>query len=317
MSTPRHLPATGRSADHEAARSGPTAVEEPKIVVPPDPDPTADAEPPVVVPSAEVRAVVRFGVPPAAAPEDLAAFVVPEHGDWVLTDDVLAFGEPDVLERFDAWRAGWERTWVLDPRSNVIRLLDIGRAAGDPEIETLIRLTLPGDGADELVIPRHLVARSRAGAHRLAELARARDAMGHGLVDLTPNTRRTGLARAWPACGEVEVVAALHGTRVLLDPAHGLVLHRPDAAAHGPIDAVHGDADGWTVESGARTVRLDHAQARPLAWLVPGATAWRHRRVPEIVTWTRTLVGLDECLAFASAEHLDVRLTTRRPVQLA
>lgn len=314
MSTPHELPASGPSAVPSVP--APTTVEEPQIVVPPDPEPTSDAEPPVVVPPAEVRAVVRFGVPPTVAPEDLAAFVLPEQGDWVLTDDVLAFGEPDVLERFDAWRATWERTWLLDPRTNVIRLLDLGRAAGDSEIEMLVRLTAPADAADELVIPRDLVARARAGVRRLAELARGRDAVGHGLVDLTPNARRTGLARAWPACGESEVVAALHGIRVVLEPSHGLVLHRPDGTTFGPIEAAHSDADGWTVESGGRTSWLDHVQARPLAWLVPGSTAWRHRRVPEIVTWTRTLVGLEECLAFAAAEHLDVRLTTRRPVQV-
>lgn len=280
----------------------------------PEPDPTADADPTVVVPPAEVRAVVQFGERPTVAPDDLVAFVVSEQGDWVLTDDVLAFGDPEVIERFEAWRATWERTWLLDPRSNVIRLFDLGRQSGDPEIAMLLQWT---ERADGVVIAAEHARRARVGLARLAAVARARDALGHGLVDLTPQTERTGLARAWPACGEPEVVAALWGTKVVLAPATGLMLHLGDGSTLGPIDTAHSDADGWTVCAGERTVRLDHEQARPLAWLVPGATAWRHRRVPEIVTWTRTLVGLDECFEFADAEQLPVRLTTRRPIQTA
>ena len=48
-----------------------------------------------VVPSAEVLAIVRFDDPPAQVPDELAAYVVAglegTH-DWLLTDDVLAFG---------------------------------------------------------------------------------------------------------------------------------------------------------------------------------------------------------------------------------
>lgn len=291
MSMTQHLPASGPTGAHDGA--------------------------PIIVPSAEVRAIVRFGERPTVAPEHLAAFVVCEQGDWVLTADALAFGDPGILERFDEWRATWERTWLLDPRTNVVRLLELGRATSDPvsEFTTLLRLSSETDGSDDLLIPRDLVSRSRAEVRRLADVARGRDALGHGLVDLTPHSHRTGLARSWPACGGPEVVAAMSGTRVVLAPGQGLFLELTGRTTLGAIDLAVSDADGWTVHAGVETVQLDHDVARPLGWLVPGATAWRHRRVPEVVTWTRTLVGLDECFVFAEEAGLDVRLTTRRPVQ--
>jgi hypothetical protein len=78
-----------------------------------------------VVPSAEVLAIVRYDDPPGEVPVDLAPYVVPglegTH-DWLLTDDALAFGDPTVPQRFGEWRATWERTWMLDAYSSIVRL---------------------------------------------------------------------------------------------------------------------------------------------------------------------------------------------------
>lgn len=272
----------------------------------------------IIVPPAEVRALVRFDRPSAAPPDDLIAFVIEEQGDWVLTDDALAFGDPDILDHFTAWRATWEREWVLDPRTTIVRLLGLAKATGsDPSSETttLTRLIADTRGSDDMLIPPDLVSRCRAELGRLGELARDRDELGHGLIDLTPNTHRTGLARSWPSWGGPEVLAAVHGAKVVLDPQRGLFLQLGEDTTLGPIDVAISDTEGWTVHAGDESVRLDHDRARPLAWLVPGATAWRHQRVPDVITWTRTLIGLDASLEFAESAGLTVRLTTRRPIQ--
>src|SRR5690606_33837776 len=82
----------------------------------------------VVVPAPAAVVVVRHDDPPPEPPDELVPFVVPivveaVIVDWSLTDDTVAFGDVSVPGRFDAWRAGWERRWLLDPTTSIERFV--------------------------------------------------------------------------------------------------------------------------------------------------------------------------------------------------
>ncbi len=180
----------------------------------------------IVVPSADVLAIVRFAEPPEEAAVDLQPYVVllaDTIPDWVLTDDAVAFGTPDVIERFAAWRSTWERTWVLDPASSVARLFDLIQTIEPATpVARLVRGHLDDD--DDLIIPPAQQTETVAFLARLAERIRARNAQGYGIVDRTPGADRVGLARAWPAHGGGEIVAADDHTTIHFDPDAGIFI---------------------------------------------------------------------------------------------
>jgi hypothetical protein len=282
-------------------------------VVEPTDDETSHA---VVVPSADVLAIVRFDDPPHQVPEELVAFVVREGDDWVLTDDAVAFGRPDIIERFALWRSTWERSWVLDPASSFARLIGLTEMI-DPD--SSIARELPGqlDLDGDLILSPPAQKRAVADLIRLADRIRERGAEGYGIVDHTPGAARVGLARAWPAWGREEIVAADQTTEIRFDPSVGLLITtRTELLGDETttIEQVAAEDSGFRVTGPDGSFLVPAERARPLAWLMPRSTAWRVRRVPEIVTWARTLSGLQEASAFAADLNLDLRLTRHRPI---
>lgn len=273
----------------------------------------------IVVPSADMLAVVRFDDPPDRVPEELVPFVVrPGDGtvDWVLTDDAVAFGSPDVVQRFAVWRATWERSWILDPVSSLTRLIDLACEL-DPD-SSIPSLRDRFDEDDDLVLSPVAQATTVEDLGRLADRIRTRDATGYGIVDLTPGADRVGLVKAWPACGRDAVVAADDQTEIRFEVDKGLVLATRTNAGGcdmGVIEEVVAQIAGFQVSGPDGTFSVPAVRARPLAWLAPRSTAWRVRRIPEILAWARTLAGVEKATGFAAENGLDLRLTRHRPIR--
>lgn len=275
---------------------------------------------PIVLPSPDVWAVVRFAPPPDTAPSDLQAFAIRCDDQWVLTDDALAFGEIETVQRFHEWRATWEQVRTLEPLTTLLRLVDLaGELAPASDGSTgLLHPSLAAFLVDDDVfeIPARRSARSADAIARLADLVRDRGAEGFGIVDRSPRSERVGLARAWPAYGGVETVAASADLRVVFDPAAGLFCELPDDAgtSFGPIERAESTSAVFTLWSGDAELRLTSEQSRPLHWMIPGATAWAVRRVPEILAWARTFAGLADSFELAQRIDAPVRLSARRPI---
>jgi len=60
------------------------------------------------------------------------------------------------------------------------------------------------------------------------------------------------------------------------------------------------------------TLSFDLQQGRVLSWMVPGATLWRVRHVPEVIVWARTFAGIAEAAERALLLRQPMRLTSRR-----
>lgn len=271
----------------------------------------------LTVPSAPVWAVVRTDHPPDDPPDDLRAFTTRQGDDWALTDDAVAFGPADVVQRFAAWRSGWERTWVLDPLTNVVRLITLDDEEVTGRLARIWRRHRAEDG--DVVLPPEVHHEVTEAIDELGHRIRERAEPGYGIVDTSPGSERTGLARGWPGWGADEVVAAIDHVAIVYRPASGLRLEvGADRSDVGAIAAAAADETGWSVTTtcdGATTVtHLDRLEARPVAWLVPSATEWRVRSVPAVVTMANTITRLPESLQIATYLGVDVRLTVHRPI---
>jgi hypothetical protein len=273
----------------------------------------------VVTPAPAVWAIVRFAPLPDQPPGELLPYTIRQAEDWVLTDDALAFGGADIIRRFNGWRSTWERTWTLDPLPNLSRLAVLGRQLqpgsdgtsgvfGRDVMEFLI------DGSEaELSLERAVTIGAALG--RLADQIRERGASGYGIVDKTPHCARVGLARSWPECGDTEVVASADDVRVVFEPDAGLYVEvdrGADPVRFGPIDHVERNNATWTVSDGDGRLHLRGDEGRALSWIVPGATAWGVRAVPEVVVWARTFGGFADSLEFAERTGAPIRLTATR-----
>ena len=272
----------------------------------------------VVLPAPDVWAAVRFAPVPDQVPDELCAFAIRQGDDWVLTDDVLAFGEVGTVQRFQKWRATWERVWTIDPVPDLLRLIALARelipGRADRSAEYQWYDGLSDDGVVE--IPVDEAASFVVRLAYLGDRIRERDATGHGIVDVTPGSGRVGLARSWSSFGEVETVAAASDVSIELVPPTGLhiVASAESDERFGPIERAEREGTGWRVWSHDRELVLEGDRGRPLAWLVPGAAEWVVRTVPEIVTWARTFGGLAEALEFSAAIGAPVQLSPRRPI---
>ncbi len=285
-------------------------------------DPASGSGPRLIVPSADILAIVRHAEPPSTAPHPLAPYVVRvgvDPVDWVLTDDVVAFATGDVTQGFAEWRSTWERVWTLDSALSIGRLLALARELDlGTRLEAVLNRHLTDD--EDVVLPPDAQPVVMEQLTRLAETIRERDAHGFGIVDRTPDTERVGLARAWPACGESEIVAADQHTEVRFQPDIGLVVATgtgPDRVVIAAVDDVRLDGNTYIVSGSGLTISLDPGHGRPLSWLMPGSTEWRVRRIPEIVAWARTFGGLEEAHRYASGLRLPLRLTRHRPIMPA
>ena len=273
-----------------------------------------------VVPSAEVLAIVRYDDPPARVPDELAPYVVAglegTH-DWLLTDDALAFGDPTLPQRFGEWRATWERTWILDAYSGLSRLSASAAAPGEPKpFERTISDSIDTDAGR--ILPPDLLTATIDEVGRVNELVLRSELDGFGFIDATPGQRSAGMARTWSPIGGDELLAANAGVYVNMRVHDGMSVDvlpgdGSSVASVSEVDRVelHGD-EVLVVGANGRLVLADK-QAHCLAWIVPGATKWRVRRIPHAVVWARTFTGLRESCEYALSIGRPVLLTTRRP----
>ena len=279
-----------------------------------------------VLPSGSAYAVVRHAAPPVSAPTSLAPFTVrvDEDGvsDWLLTEDAVAFGDSSVVQEFAEWRGDWERSWMLEPRSSLRRLvrlaieLDSAPDTDGSDGEQILRKWAAG--SQHMVVPPESQKGLAEVAAAVAAKIRARGATGFGIVDDTPHREWIGLAHTWSPYGEAEVIAADEHLELRFEPVHGLVATMHGDPDMNPMSTVaQVEFDGSQVlltAADGRQEGIHHHQARPLAWLVPGSTRWRVHPIPEIVVWSRTFAGVEECCTYASALNLPVQLTTRQPI---
>jgi hypothetical protein len=274
----------------------------------------------LVVPSAEVVAVVRHGAPGATIPDALVPYVVPVEVDgrlvdWYLTEDALAFADPHVVLTFADWRADWERSWTLDPRSSLERLLAAGTDLIPDACDASVVPKIPEVAGAASWIPAEAQSEVAGITARLRDAIRERDSEGFGFVDATPGRESVGLARTWSGQSGSEVLASDNVLLVTMQPETGLSISLrddPSRSVQG-VDEVELVDESVLVRSRERTLELDLVEARALAWLIPGSTRWRVRTVPEVVVWARTFAGVIESCGYASALHLPVQLTTLRP----
>lgn len=286
-----------------------------------------DVPSPIIVPSAELVASVRHADVPAAAPDELEPYVRPAGPggapvDWLLTDDTLAFGSVEIPMRYAQWRAGWERSWILDPLGSLERLVSAAREfeTSSPATTLLERVLDPrttGPGGDVV----H-AALDPAEAQRLAVVIEAlRDAIadrgrsGFGFVDATPGRQRVGLARAWSGQDGPEILVADRNVSVGIDPGEGLSVSVHGGGAPSRITGVAEveiTGDQVEIRSPSASMALDLHAGRILSWLMPGCTAWRVRPVPEVLVWARTFAGVVECAEFACAIDQPVLLSSLR-----
>jgi hypothetical protein len=260
-------------------------------------------------PDPSIVAAIRFRPLPDAPPDPLRAFTVrhsdPSGDDWLLSDDAVAFGSPLVVRNYLAWRATWVRELELEPLGSVLALADLFD-------DGLTAATWSGawlDGRAALVEHPGVVADMLHAAHRRVG---GRALQGIGIVNATPGRHTAGLVRAWsPAMGS-QVVAGSDAVEAAVDPERGLCVRRVRAGRTitelAGVHEVAVDDDGVVVAGESGQLRLDHHQARPLAWLVPGATRWRVRQVPEVLVWAKTFSRLAEACESSEREGLPLEL---------
>jgi hypothetical protein len=245
----------------------------------------------VTFPDPPVVAVLPVDAVPTAPPDSLAPYVVrvatPSADDWVLTDDAIAFGADLVVQHYLGWRSTWVRELELDPLTSLLVLADVlddgetaARWGNDWFAGRSTRVSDPAFLADCLAV-----------AH---ETVLARGETGWGFVNATPGRPTIGLARAWSPAGGSHVLAATAEVRVTIEREAGVCVHLDDPSDDRHRDHVVGvdevlvEEDAVHVIAASGRLELDHRQARPLAWVVPGAMRWRVRQVPEVLVWAKT-----------------------------
>lgn len=274
----------------------------------------------LVHPAPLLLAEVAVRPAPDEVPYDLVPYTraaeSPIGQDWQLTADAVAIGPRSVVQRFGAWRAGWVRSWDLDHGSNVRSLVARSRSLGVDHVGAL-DAAVDGHEIELDGETRRTVLTAFDHARRLIA---STDVRGIGFVDATPGSPSIGLRRTWSPASGVELLAAGRGLGAWMHPAVGLCVgiddDRNEVLLRG-VTEVEFVGDGARVTAGdgpdTRQVAVDAETARPLAWLVPGATRWRVRVIPEVVVWARTLVRLGDAAAFAerTGRPLTVRAASR------
>lgn len=280
-------------------------------------------EAPSVAPSAEVLAIVRYDDPPDTVPDELAPFVVPDAEGvyhWLLTDDALAFGDPTLPHRFFAWRESWERTWTLDPWSGLLRLSGYtggpSNGAGPKPFERIISDSIDTDSGR--ILPPDLLDAVVDEVERVSDLLRRSELDGFGIVDATPGHQRMGMGRTWSPIGGDELIAAHGGVYVSMRTDVGMAVDSlpedgSSVASVAGVERVELHGDRVLVRGANGTLQLTGEQTHCLAWIMPGATKWRVRRIPHSIVWTRTFAGLRQSCEYAESIGRPVLLTTRRP----
>lgn len=289
----------------------------------------------LVVPETPPSVAVRHRDPSSEPPDLLVPYVEPVRrngviDDWVLTTDAIAFGEPGVAVAFEAWRSEWERAWPIDPIVDLMKLLDASAAHGVacPTLTDLLadiaRLAeAPGPEGGVAIVAVEVIRSCSMEMGAIGDALRSDGSRGFGFIDASADRTVSGLSRAWSPRGGQEVVAADGHISVAMDPDDGLcvtLLHASGQRRLRRVDSVELVADSIRVVTadggrGETVVDIDLAQARPLGWLMPHASRWKVRVVPEVVVWAKTFSAFEQAANVAHALGKLVRIGCRVPVK--
>lgn len=301
------------------------------------------ARPEILVPGLRLVAT-SLGEVPQQALDPLGTWVeaILDAGsivDWRLSASARRKGEVELIGLFDLWRRRWTDTTRLETVFNIVllyELLDQLRPAGMGTTwsETVGGVIATGEPA--VLEPANLDP-FRADCEVMAHVIRERGATALGAIELKgegndASPPRTGLAAGWAIAERDRVVAADHAMSVVV-AADGRLVARPSSARRTGISRDDGGltdevtvgevttADGAvviddpTVEDATfgTSTAVPARRARPLTWLVPGATSWRVREVPEVLIWAPTLSTLPDLIEEAAALQRRIRLSVDHP----
>lgn len=271
----------------------------------------------VISPSRFVFANVIYDEVPEQPPDDLVAFLRRTDPDdplrgWKLTEDAIAFGDRELVARMAAWQETFMKSWPLGQRSMLRLLRDLVQDEMDTLTERGRHLldTLCGH-RPELVGARidvesfvHLDTVLQSVRSMINQAGR----LGFGVIDTTPGSNRTGLLRAWSCALGGHVLAADPSCTVSI--GHDGLRVEPGAGqpAISEIQEVSFTGDEVSLVTPNDVTDLPSTAVAPLAWLIPEATSWRIRSVPESVVWADTFAGVADGCDFAARHVADAIL---------
>lgn len=246
------------------------------------------------LPTPEVRLTVVDETMPTEVPAELAGAVT-----WDSTADDWSLNRASAaqLEAYLAWRSAWESTFSLGTIRSLRELRHAVTAAGLSTttgfgvLDRLVRdVALVGErfGARDIAALRSLLAEF---TDQLREAGRT----GVALVESSPTVRRTGLLRAWPAEPQSTELAS-RGTVTVRFSGDRLGVWFADDRA--PIEDVRsfelGIEGAIIVDADGVEHVLDADASQALCAVAPEATAWRVRRVPEVLVWADVSAALEQ-----------------------
>ncbi len=257
----------------------------------------------------------------AIPPAELADSVVwsDARRDWVYRRT----GSADV-NAYLAWRGTWETSHTLGRIGSLRQLVSSMRDRGvelDEAAAAALHRLLRGDptadgqpvSVDELDAITEVVA-------DFAARVRSSGSLGVALVESSPTSERTGLLRSWPSApldGELStrgtVTVRFSGSKIG-------VWFADDRDPIADVRSFELGIDGAVVvdaEGHAHVLDADASDA--LADVAPETTAWRVRRVPEVLVWADLLAALEgvaDAVALSGA-HPRIRLGDERHVALS
>ncbi len=263
-----------------------------------------------VRPACHVQLRVCHGEPPAAPPDELAAFCVrvadaAVRGEWSLTNDAIAFGDARIISRYAEWRSTWEQSWTLGAldmlailRRRILEVTNLLSASGGRLLDRICAIDSSSPGVpvalSDLV---HLDEVLQVVRHEL----HARDGVGFGAIDTTPGTNRVGLARSWVGTEAGTLLSSVDGVSVRVDH-HGLGVRfaddRPDVVG---VESFQLVGESMVIETATGPTVLGPNESRAVAWLLPESVGWRVRPVPEVVVWADAFAGVADARKLASA----------------
>lgn len=248
---------------------------------------------PQPLPSPIVRLTVADHSVPTEVPADLAESIERTlDGDWTFRR--LSIRR---LDSYLDWRSTWESSHTLGSIRMLRELPEALRrhgvdlpAAVASSLDQLVAAEGPFAGSTldlvELVALQDVV-------REFADQVRTSGATGVGLVETSPTVQRSGLLRSWTGAGQ-RLELARRGTATVRFVAGRMsVLYADDRSPIVDVRSFELGIDGAVVTDPTGTEHVLDADATDaLCAVAPEATAWRVRRVPEILVWAELLAGL-------------------------